>query len=171
MSDTYISIVPIDVDKDKALALAEKFKTKLIHKNVISEDLTPSSNAISKTVSKNEVFKNLENNKLEIVIARQVFDNGGNGVEKIICPNCSFNIIETNWMDAIEEWYSNSGKDTCICPNCSEKKSISEYYFEPNWGFGELGFTFWNWPNFTDDFIIEIEKILNHKVKIIYGIL
>ncbi len=55
------------------------------------------------------------------------------------------------------------------CSNCSKVSPVEEYIFTPEWQFGELGFIFWNWPKFTSDFILEMEAMLNHKIKIIYG--
>ncbi|TSE08329.1 hypothetical protein [Aquimarina algiphila] len=169
MSDTYISIVPTKIEKGKAAMLAEKFKSKLITDKIISKDCTPSENVASILVNNDDKFKSLENNKLEIVTNRKVFENGGNGLVEITCSKCDFDIIESNWMDAVEEWYYDSGKDDFRCPNCSNQTSITEYLFNPQWGFSELGFTFWNWPEFTEKFVSEIENLLGSKVGIVYG--
>ncbi len=171
MSDTYISIVPVNVKANEVSLLAEKVKNELIRRKVINQDFIPGSNAMSVVVEKDDFFKSLLNNKLDIIKTRQVFQNGQNGTETIKCPNCSFDIIETNWIDVVEEWHSNSKKDSITCPKCSETNSVTEYIFEPVWGFGELGFTFWNWPKFEDSFILELENLLSRKVKIVHGLL
>ena len=180
MSDSYISIVPEQVEKAKANKLAEKVVNWLISRKIIKAELTdctlgndghePDENF--KEVVEDEKywwFIDLDTNGLEVITEKYVFHNGGNGLEEITCPNCKTNIIETDWGEAVDEWVKETGLDKVTCPNCQEARSITEYNFEPAWGFGELGFTFWNWQELKEDFIKEIEALLNSKVKLIYG--
>lgn len=169
MSDSYISIVPVDVDINKIEQLVILLIKKLTEKGYINDDFTPGENIESILLNKDAHFKDLIQNKLEIVKTRQVFDNGNNGLIEINCPHCSYNIIDENWIDCVEHWYSNSNQSFFICPSCTNKNDISKYNFNPNWGFGDLGFIFWNWSKFTDEFILMIEGVLESKVTIIYG--
>lgn len=68
------------------------------------------------------------------------------------------------------EWINNTGKDKINCPQCGNLYSIVDYVFEPTWAFSELGFKFWNWGDeFSDDFINEIELLIERKVKKVYA--
>jgi hypothetical protein len=47
---------------------------------------------------------------------------------------------------------------------------VDLWIYEPPWAFGNLGFTFWNWPQLKVDFVIELAKLLGHKTRMISGI-
>ncbi|MEW7289955.1 hypothetical protein [Aquimarina sp. 2304DJ70-9] len=169
MSDTFITLVPIKIDQNEVDQFSKIIHEELIKRKIITSDDSPGENAPSVVVENESVFLNLENNKLNIVTKRQVFDNGGNELERIKCPECSFNIIDNNWIDAVDLWYSDPNKGQFTCTNCNNTTSITEYVFEPNWGFGNLGLIFWNWPKFKEEFIKDIENLLQSKIKIVFG--
>jgi Zn ribbon nucleic-acid-binding protein len=101
-------------------------------------------------------------NGLEITTERQIFDPGQNGLEACYCPNCAAN-IKTDVLDFLEIWFEEK-YDNLRCTNCGVETEINNYNFEPKWGFSNLGFTFWNWPDFEDDFIKEFQKRLGTEV-------
>ncbi|MES2618689.1 MAG: sugar ABC transporter ATPase [Bacteroidota bacterium] len=104
-------------------------------------------------------------NGLEIVIERCIFDAGEGGLDKIICPNCLKNIANEDWD--LNPWY-NKESDNLICPACRHETDIHKFRFEPTWGFSDLGFTFWNWPDFTDEFISDFKKKLECDISIVH---
>lgn len=177
MSDFFISVVPHNVDK--ANELADKIVNHLIQRRIIQEGLTnctpgkpghpPGDNFREAIDSEDYGPGGLRINGLEVLTNRKVFHNGGNGPEKINCPDCKANIIESDWGEALEEWVNDTGNDEFICSECSATHSITAYKFEPKWGFGNLGFTFWNWPVLKKEFISEVEQITGSKVTIVYG--
>ncbi len=176
MSDSFITLVPLEIDNQKPEELAVKLIAYLQQKKIIQSEL---SNKIFSTpgykpdTNFKETLKSYDLyltsiNGLEVRLGRQVFDNGGNGLEHVNCPHCNFNIISTNWTDAVQEWYD--GKNGIIkCELCQQNTSIIEYDFQPKWGFGELGFTFWNCPQFKEEFIVDIENLLESKIEIVFG--
>ncbi len=169
MSDTFISLVPEKIGNRKE-EIHKKFISFLLDRNIINNDLKPGDNVDSILVENNGNFKRLTHNQLEVTNSRQVFDSGANEIKQIVCPNCNQNILDQiNWMEAIDYWYSDSQKKKVDCPNCSYVNSIENYIFNPTWGFGELGFIFWNWPEFEDNFIKEISELTSSKFKIIHG--
>lgn len=108
----------------------------------------------------------LNTNGLEIIIERRVFHTGENGIEKLICPSCKQDIANKDWI-FLDEWSDNKNNNL-ICPLCGVGTDIHQYKFVPEWGFSDLGFTFWNWPDFTDDFINLFIQKLAPEVNIVY---
>lgn len=100
----------------------------------------------------------LDTNGLEITTERTVFDTGQNGIDRIICPNCTENIVDNEWdLDSWCQGFTNN----LLCPICGTESEIQQYVFEPQWGFSNLGFTFWNWPELKPEFIVELQEKLN----------
>ena len=177
MSDNSISIIP-----KKSVYQGNEKKAQEILEWLISLDIVkplpsdcvlgaplgyPISNgAIRATNHPNDLPFSLITNGLEIVTSRQIFDNGGNGVESIICPTCSGNLADEDWA-FFEEW-QNQTEDTITCTLCQSKSSIHSFHFTPTWGFSNLGFTFWNWSDLTNEFIESFKDKLNSDVDIVY---
>jgi hypothetical protein len=108
----------------------------------------------------------LVTNGLEVITQRQVFDTGENGIETAICPTCGGNIAEYDWS-FFNEW--DEGSSTNItCPLCNVSTNIHLYVFTPEWGFSDLGFKFWNWPEFKENFIEDFKSKLGCEVSIVF---
>jgi hypothetical protein len=105
-------------------------------------------------------------NGLEIIKERQVFHTGQNGIEKLICPSCRQDISNEDW-DFLNEWAENNSNDI-TCPLCRTPGEIHNYECTPEWGFSDLGFTFWNWPPLTDDFLNMFRQMLQVDLAIVY---
>jgi hypothetical protein len=102
---------------------------------------------------------------LEIIIKRQVFDTGENGIELLICPNCKHDISLEDW-DFLNEW-ANNISNNITCPICKVGTDIHRFDFTPEWGFSDLGFTFWNWPELSESFISDFKRKLDCEVNIV----
>lgn len=103
-------------------------------------------------------------NGLEIANKRTVFHTGENGIDAIICPACNANIVEDDWnLEAWNEEQSNN----LVCPSCNLESDIQLFEFSPEWGFSNIGFTFWNWPPFKDEFINQFKERLGCDVRIV----
>jgi hypothetical protein len=167
MSDHCISIVP----KQSFYPDKETKANEILHWLVSLDIVMPTLSdcnlgsdygyAISngaKSVSAEPEFLpfDLHSNGLEIITERQIFDTGQNGIEELICPNCSNNIANEDW-DFFDEWGSNVATD------------IHQFKFTPEWGFSDLGFTFWNWPSFTEDFISDIKQKLGCEINVVHS--
>ncbi len=179
MSESFISIVPDAIDKTQAKELANKVVSRLVQQGIIKKELTdcvlgkngyaPGDNYKEVILGDDNGFKNLLTNGFEVRTTRQVFHNGNNGLDEIRCPNCNEDVIDANWQQALEEWINETDQDKIICQNCNIENSITKYIFCPTWGFGNLGFIFWNWPDLKSSFINDIEQVLGLPVKVIYG--
>ena len=108
-------------------------------------------------------------NGLELVTSSQVFDTGQYDIVDLVCPNCNEH-VSGEVLSFIENWYENLCIDP-ICPFCFLAADINKYTFIPRWGFSDLGFKFWNWPDFTDQFTIELEHKLHCEVSVVHQLL
>lgn len=104
-------------------------------------------------------------NGLEIVLQRQVFHTGQFGLETLECPSCKEDIPAEDW-EFLSEWDSGES-DNLTCPLCGVATEIHSYKFDPNWGFSDLGFVFWNWPEFRTSFIEDFKRMLNCEIDVV----
>ncbi|SFQ53263.1 hypothetical protein [Hymenobacter arizonensis] len=176
MSDNSISIVSKISDYPANRLKAQQILDWLISEDIVERELSTCvlSSELGYAIAKGASLitdmpqnlpMNLAVNGLEIIVKRTVFDTGGNGVESIICPKCSKDIVENDWD--LESW-SNSEIDKLLCPQCEALSDINQYCFVPDWGFSNLGFKFWNWPELSPEFIANFEKRLECKVRVVY---
>ncbi|MEQ8925098.1 MAG: hypothetical protein RLO81_04755 [Fulvivirga sp.] len=179
MSDSYITIVPTGVTNEKAKELSKKSFDWLIEKEIISKEKTDcvlgqnfgyAPGLRYKDIIDGDDFGllNIKTNGLEFILERRVFDSGENELEEINCPNCGFKNIDSEWGEKIGSWI-NEENDKINCQECDNDSSITDYIFEPTWGLGEFGLTFWNWPSLTLDFLNELRKLFDTDIKVING--
>jgi hypothetical protein len=177
MSNHSITIVPRQSNyldnKVKAKEVLDWLTSQDIVKPTHSDCILSSDNgyAISDgarrvTNMPDELPFELITNGLDIITKRQLFDTGGNGMEECICPNCKENIASEDW-NFFNEW-DEQKSNNLTCPLCNVATDIHEFIFSPNWGFSDLGFTFWNWSDLTDEFIAEFRQILSCDISIVY---
>ncbi|GAB2682289.1 hypothetical protein GCM10027036_40680 [Flavihumibacter cheonanensis] len=177
MSDHSISIVPrLSIYPDKEI------KAKAILAWLVSLDIvkpTPSDCILSsnegypisqgaKNVSSEPDLLpfDLLTNGLEIITERHVFHTGQNGMEVLMCPNCKHDIANEDW-DFLSEWSDNKSNNL-TCPLCNIATDIHKFQFIPEWGFCNLGFTFWNWPGLKNSFINDFKQILGCDINVVY---
>lgn len=179
MSDSYITIVPTNVTQGEVNELSQRTISWLTKREIISGNLTdcvlgqetgypPGPNYESIITGDDFGLPRLKTNGFAVVTGRRVFDNGGNGLEEITCPKCGGNNIDTNWGEKLEAWLVEQN-DKFMCIQCNNDLPITAYDFKPAWGFGELGFTFWNWPGLTLEFLENMKKLLDKDIRVIYG--
>jgi hypothetical protein len=177
MSDHSISIVPkksVYHDRqNKATEILNWLVSRDIVKSVQSDCVLGSDKgyAISNGAKQvcadpNSLPFDLTTNGLELVINRQIFHTGENGIEKLICPSCNQDISNEDW-EFFDDW-SEEKNDDLTCPICNVSTNIHKYSFSPQWGFSNLAFTFWNWPPLADSFIAEFKDKLNCDVDIVW---
>ena len=176
MSDHSISIVARESNyKDNKLKSKEILEW-LISKDIIKSELSSCILSPDKgfaisyggkliTEFSDELPFDLISNGLEVITSRQIFDTGQIGMEKCICPNCKKNIANEDW-NFFNNWFE--GSNELICPLCDIATDIHEFKFTPEWGFSDLGFRFWNWPDFKESFIKEFKEKLNCEVSIVH---
>ncbi|WP_126973951.1 hypothetical protein [Gynurincola endophyticus] len=177
MSDRSISIVPrISVFPDKEKKAGEIVKW-LISLNVVNsipthcllgrEDGFAVAEGAKLVVEESQYLPfNIDTCGLEIITQRNVFHTGEYAMDCLICPCCKTDIVNESW-DFLGEWYSVLS-DEITCPACSIRSDIHSFSFFPQWGFSDLGFTFWNWPSFKREFLNEFSNKLNVEIDVVY---
>jgi len=178
MGETFQSIVDKDASVEEAEKLAHEILNWLVERGIVKNTLTdcvlgdqgypPGPNYEQVTTDHHYDIRSLWTNGLHLIIGRTVFHAGG-GIRDISCPQCHIVLDdESRWVAAISEWYE--GKvGTLRCVRCEQANPITEWIFDPPWGFGNLGFEFWNWPALKDDFVSEIGARLKHRIIMVKG--
>ena len=180
MSDTYISLVSEKLDSADSKKTAEKLIEFLTKQKIVERNLTDcvlgSSNGHAPAENYQSVLEKskfdltaLKTNGIELITEKQVFDNGGNGLEEVNCPNCGENNIESNWGNSLENWHNGTDSDKVKCQNCGTENPVTEFEFKPTWAFGNFGITFWNWTELNPKFVTELEKIIGTNLKRVNG--
>ncbi|MER6594610.1 hypothetical protein ABT214_22720 [Micromonospora purpureochromogenes] len=107
-------------------------------------------------------------NGLNVVTGRAAFYSMG--VDRIVCPHCQSAAVdqddEEHWpsfSESIDSWYA-GGSGVESCPHCGKSAGLNEWHWSPPWGFGYLGFEFWNWPPLDPGFITDVANLLGHRV-------
>ncbi|WP_149914927.1 sugar ABC transporter ATPase [Sphingobacterium cavernae] len=178
MSDYSVSIVPQQSSYPDNKDKAKEILNWLISEDIIKSSLTDCvlgpeiGYAISegaKKISDNieELPFNITTNGLDVITSRQILHTGINGMDECICPNCKGNIVNDDW-DFLDEWFDQKS-DNLTCTQCAQENEINKYSFTPQWGFSNLGFTFWNWGEFKNDFIEEFQRRLGTYVYIVHS--
>lgn len=68
------------------------------------------------------------------------------------CPSCAAEVepfgdeMGDSVGKAISEWLNECGPALVACPKCRKEYPLTEWECKPPLGFGNLSFTFWNWP-------------------------
>jgi hypothetical protein len=177
MSNHSISIVPRQSSYPESKIKAEEILDWLTSKDIIKPTLSGcvlssahgyaiSEGARHVTKFPDQLPFGLISNGLDIVNKRQVFHTGENGMDECVCPNCEKNIASEDWS-FFNDWYEQKS-DSLTCPLCGVANDIHLFTFSPEWGFSNLGFTFWNWSDLTDEFVDEFKLKLGCAVSIVY---
>ena len=105
---------------------------------------------------------------MALEVERTVFDAGGNGLE-IACPACRRKVLDAGpaWIAAVGAWADGKDDAKYACPKCKKKARLNDWDGPSPWAFGNLGFTFWNWPRLKDSFVADVGKALGHRVRVV----
>lgn len=180
MGDYFQSIVDPEATEAEAPSLADRVLRWLIDEQIVASELTdcvfmkpgyaPGPTYVKATGAPDVHVLKLRTNGLEVVSTRTVFHNGGLGFD-LVCAACGSRIepMQGWWADAVGEWYDRAGPGMLECPNCQVARPVTEWQHDPPLGYGNVGFTFWNWPSLTDDFVASVGKLLGHRVLHVEG--
>ena len=180
MSDYSISIVFPSVSSEDAERIGQDLLQWLQAERVLGSELQdcvlgrpegypPGENYVAATDEPDEFLQTLQTNGAELITKRTVFDTGGNGFE-IVCPSCSKAIEDLKpWGEAVDEWFTAAGPGMLACPNCPSTRAVTDWTYEPPFGFANLGITFWNWPDFAPAFLEAIASRVGHVPHIVYS--
>lgn len=101
----------------------------------------------------------------------QFFDCGVN-FEKIICPNCCFEVPMDWWQDRMGEDFKNNGfkLSQYTTPCCSAAHTLQELIYEWPQAFGRFAIEAMN-PNIgmlDHEDVLEFERLLGTRLRIVY---
>lgn len=97
-----------------------------------------------------------------------VFTNYEGGLEAAWCPVCEKNIVN-HFYEMVEGWYNAAGYPSVKCPLCATASDIRSYRLDPQWGFSEIGFEFWNLGELLDVFVDEFAEKLGEPIRYIWA--
>ena len=159
MGDWYETVVDPVVDANEAPVLAERVVAELVALGFVKPERTdcalrdagypPAEGLLQYLKAPDDMVMHLRTNGLEVEARRSVHVTGN--LEWISCPACGAptkDLPRLRWQEAVGEWYE-GGEGTLTCPACLREASVAAWVHEPTCGFGNLSFTFWNWPPFT----------------------
>jgi len=189
MGDYFQTIVDREVSTAEAQTLASTIRDWLITEQIVEGTPTdcilgsdggyaPGSHFEEVLAQPDINTRRLRTNGLEIDVGRTVFHAGQFGLE-LICPQCgarsdrkSLGIgseMHALWGKAVDEWYFDRGPGILACARCGQAISVVDWCYDPPWGFGNLGFTFWNWPSIKESFVTEMSRRLGHRSVLVRG--
>lgn len=180
MSDNSTTIVDIEVTKKGAKAAAARAVEYLAGRGIIQKRASkcvmgmgdkgyaPGPKYAAACVRPFPALSELAVNGLEVCARREVFLAFENGLE-IACPKCRHKIMDPDdaWMDAVEVWHGGDDEAAYACPKCKKKQRLALWDGPFPWGFGNLGLTFWNWPDLKPAVVKEVAKVLGHEVRVV----
>ncbi|MRX64668.1 hypothetical protein [Maribacter luteus] len=121
---------------------------------------------------------------VEVKTEREVFNVGAfTPMTKLECPNCRANRFEgitpqdfftdnctkeqLNLFHTVfpefDKW-TNNEKATLVCPHCSNESNLSDYGTDQSIAFSNLGFTFWNWPDLNEEFLMDLKSVIGIEI-------
>jgi hypothetical protein len=180
MGDYFQIIVDKDATEKDAPVLGSSIRDWLILEGIIGREMKdnvlgsdlgyPPGPNYGKAVDEEiDNLQELWTNGLDIIAKRTVFNSMPGGVE-LVCAGCGLRFEPPDeWSEAISEWYDQRGPGNLGCHGCNGVRPITEWQHEPPWGFGYLGFQFWNWPPLKESFIEEVSRRLGHRVVYVEG--
>jgi hypothetical protein len=186
MGDWFQTIGDVEAAPDEVEELAAAVIGWLIEVGVVAAERTdcvlgsdlgypPGPNYADAVTEPDSSLSRLWTNGLEVLTGRTVFDSGQGDIESAECPYCNTGnrFVDDRWefdsaawgpfAAAIDDWYA-SGDGRLACPACAKPVGLNEWRWKPDWGFGHLGFTFWNWPVLAPSFVAEFSRRLGHRV-------
>lgn len=172
MSTSIDYVVDLDATQDEAPYLADRIVQELIRRGVILAK--PQSHQL---LGKGPEYAAGPNARLagdyndgfpcglDVEVGRGVYTAGENGLDSLLCPACKRRVEpnDAEWSSAAEEWYEMKGPGLLACPLCGRSSPLTEWKFEPDWGFGNLAFKFSEWL-LKEQFVKEIAHMLGHRV-------
>lgn len=179
MSDSSSTIVDIEISKRAANAAADRVIEYLVERRIIRAKPTPCVLSEAKGYApatryaeacdrpRPSLLKTTANG-LEVCIGRSVFVGFENPLV-VRCPGCKYQTEDADdaWMVAVGQWHEGDDSVTYACPKCNKPRRLVLWDGSFPWGFGNLGFTFWNWPDLKQGFIKEVAGILGHEVRVV----
>jgi hypothetical protein len=156
LSARFQTIVDVEATAEEADELADVVLAWLVETGFI-----PSLHG----VTRNEV----STEGLVVLTRRHVFYSM-TGEDEITCPHCRYaEVPDDDMFEIIGRWFDGGSGDRS-CPNCGRRVGLNDWTWAPPWGFGYLGFQFWDLFDWlSPQFKVGIERLLGHRLVYPHG--
>ncbi|WP_031465118.1 hypothetical protein [Sciscionella sediminilitoris] len=178
MGDYFETIVDVEASAEQAPELAERLLDWFLAEGIVVRGAADGHFGESYPIGPNSGRAAPEepwaHGGLELTTGRSVFHSHDEGPLEVSCPRCAETVTlwpkagesSAEW-DSIEKvisaWYE-QGTGTWPCRGCARPLGLNEWRWRPAWGFGYLGFAFWNVPPLREEFVAEVSRRLGHRV-------
>jgi hypothetical protein len=175
MGEWFETIADVDATPEEADRLGAEVLSWLVEQGIVLAQPTdcilgdqghrPGPNYAAATVEPWPDLHELATNGFRVVTGQSVFYSMG--VDRVVCPHCAAVVVEDdeswhNFAPVIDEWHA-GGSGMRACQHCAEPTGVNDWYWSPPWGFGYLGFEFWNWPLLNPAFVATVSDRLGHR--------
>ncbi|MFC0006501.1 hypothetical protein [Micromonospora siamensis] len=177
MSEWFETIADIEATPEEADQLGAEVLSWLVEQGIVAAEPTlcilgdhghrPGPDYAAATVEPCDDLPGLATNGFRVVTGQSVFYSMG--VDQVVCPRCEAVVVDDqdrdSWSDfspVVDEWCM-GGTGVRACGHCGEPVGINEWRWSPPWGFGYLGFEFWNWPMLDPGFVAAVSNRLGHR--------
>jgi len=194
MSDSFERVVDIEVSADDAPALCQEVVDRLRALGIITGRLTKECVLGGTGYLPGESIANFYEREKRESAFWELHTCGveptvgwhfnvwalGEAFDSFVCPVCQAEIgpqVE-EFHDAlgekITECLEKTGNALVACPHCQTKSQLTKWGCRPPLGFGNLSFSFWNWPPFDSpawkiDIAAILREVTGHEVVMTYG--
>jgi ribosomal protein S27AE len=189
MSDSYVTVVDIEVDNAGAPSLAERLLHWLIATGIVvaeTSDCTLGPYGRAPGPRHPEALADPEQdvlgmlvNGVEIKIGHRLYDPGEALLNEVTCPRCDAVVLlrdedgygeHNDQFDAIEAASAPNSPGT-PCPSCGAVVAFHDWRWtgDGNLAAGSLAITFWNWFGLNPAFVKELEHVFGHRLVVIDG--
>lgn len=191
MGDHFQTIVDLDAGPQDAPALAQRVVDWLVTEGIVLAERTdcvlgqplghpPGPNWHRAVAEDDADWK--PSDGLAVHTGRTAFHGGQGGAEAARCPRCAttvrlytedWDLIDEAWAPfdrAIDVWLATGAADVG-CPACAAVVPLPDWSWTDDfYAFAHLGFEFWNWPEFTEEFRARVSELLGgHRTVHVWG--
>lgn len=106
-------------------------------------------------------------NGMELSTKRNAFFNGQGEYGPTRCPHCAAEHDIDLYYKASDEWLK-GGNGELECTQCGRIAPVTAWEHD-DLLFGTLGIQFWDWPDLSSGFLLELEQLTGHRWTYMFG--
>jgi hypothetical protein len=170
------AIVCIDVTLQTAAEVGERLREWLFREEILMPDLDaeqahPAGLRAMQTTSCPCCEAPVEGQHpfatANLIIGRNIYwsEWGHN----LYCPLCQYTVEpeDDEALEAMARWERGEPAGEVGCPECGLRKPLTDW--DSDWGYGNLGIEFWNWPALAYSFVHRVRRLTDSRVTVAHG--